>query len=486
MKIVIGYPPLLETKGTALLSQNRQFQWFHEPTYIYPMVPSYAATLLKEKGFDVTYIDSVAERISYEKFLQIIDELEPDVFAFETKTPVIKQHWKVINELKRIRPDMKIVIFGDHPTVLPRESLENSKADFILCGGDFDFLLSNLVEWLEKKSKPEPGIWYRDGKKIKNTGKFRLNHDLNELPFIDRELTKWWLYAYENGNFKKIPGTYTMVGRDCWHRVNGGCTFCAWTTLYPVWRVRKPESLINEIGYLIENYGVKTVFDDTGTFPVGPWLKKFCKMMINRGYNRMIDFSCNMRFGALTLKEYRLMKKAGFRMLLFGLESANQKTLDKINKNLRVEQIIDSCKKAKQAGLEPHLTIMLGYPWETREEAWKTFELAKYLFEKGWADTLQATMVIPYPGTRLFEECKDNGLLVTLDWNNYDMQKLVMKCGITEEDVKKMTQRMYKLFFNPKYMFKKLVSMRSFDDLDFFRRGIKKIFGHIQDFSAGR
>ena len=43
------------------------------------------------------------------------------------------------------------------------------------------------------------------------SGGFELKHDLNTLPRIDRELTRWKLYAYANGNFKYTPGTYTMV-----------------------------------------------------------------------------------------------------------------------------------------------------------------------------------------------------------------------------------------------------------------------------------
>jgi len=50
LKIAISYPPLESNKGIPLLSQNRQFQWFKAPTYIYPMVPAYAASLLKENG----------------------------------------------------------------------------------------------------------------------------------------------------------------------------------------------------------------------------------------------------------------------------------------------------------------------------------------------------------------------------------------------------------------------------------------------------
>lgn len=55
MRVSIAYPPLESTKGVALLGQNRQFQWFNSPTYIYPMVPAYAASYLKSKGFDVSW-----------------------------------------------------------------------------------------------------------------------------------------------------------------------------------------------------------------------------------------------------------------------------------------------------------------------------------------------------------------------------------------------------------------------------------------------
>jgi radical SAM superfamily enzyme YgiQ (UPF0313 family) len=481
MRVSISSPPISDITGTPMISQNRQYQVFSEPTYIYPCVPAYAATLLDKAGHEVIWDDAIAEGRTYGQWLSEIGKKAPELLMIETKTPVVKRHWRAINDVKEISPDTKVVLVGDHVTALPSESMENSEVDFVLTGGDYDFLLLNLAEWLEGRAKVlEPGIWYREDSGLKNTGKFQTSHDLNSLPLIDRDITKWWLYSEKNGNYKRTPGTYTMVGRDCWWH---GCTFCAWTVLYPNFRVRKPELLVDEIGRLIERYGVKTVFDDTGTFPVGNWLRKFCKLMIERGYNREIDLSCNMRFGALSLEDYELMKKAGFRMLLFGLESANQETLDRVNKGLTVDQIADSCKKAKQAGLEPHLTIMVGYPWESAENAWKTFELAKYLFEKGWAGTLQVTIVMPYPGTKLFDECRRENSLTTLDWDDYDMRKLVMKCEITEKDVKEMTRRIYKLYFNLGYMLHKLASIRSFDDIHFIGKGGKKIFGHLKDFS---
>jgi len=485
MRISISYPPIESEKGVPLLSQNRQFQYFSEPTYIYPIVPAYVATLLKKEGYEVIWDDAIAEAKTYAQWLKEVEKNSPDIMMIETKTPVVKRHWKIIEDVKRVSPKTKVVLVGDHVTALPEESMENSKVDYIIEGGDYDFLLLNLVKYLDgKQNLLEPGIWYRENGKVKSTGKFILNHDLNSLPFIDRDLTKWELYAYKNGNYKRTPGTYTMVGRDCWWRKNGGCSFCAWTTLYPIFRVRKPESLVDEIESLVEKYNIKEVFDDTGTFPVGEWLTRFANLMIERKLNEKIYFSCNMRFGALNEKDYQLLKKAGFRMLLYGLESASQKTLDMINKGVTVERIVKEIQWASNAGLEPHITIMVGYPWETREDAWNTFKLAKYFFEKGWAKTLQVTVVIPYPGTKLFEQAKKEGWLKTMDWNDYDMKKPVMKTPLPEEDVELMARKIYQLFFTPRYVANRVLTIRSLEDIQFILRGVKKVIGHVKDFSV--
>ncbi|MFH2110837.1 MAG: radical SAM protein [Candidatus Bathyarchaeota archaeon] len=486
MKVYISYPPIENTKGVPLLSQNRQFQWFSDPTYIYPVVPAYAASLLKEAGYDVVWDDAIAEEKIYEEWLSSIGKSQPDIMMIETKTPVVKTHWKIVEDVKEVSPETRVALVGDHVTALPRESMENSETDYILTGGDYDFLLLNLIEYLSGKTDVlEPGVWFRKDGEIMNSGDFVLNHDLNILPFIDRELTKWRLYAYKNGNFKATPGFYTMVGRDCWWRRNGGCTFCSWPTLYPVFRVRKPELLVNEIGVLIEKYGAREIFDDTGTFPVGVWLRKFCELMIERGYNEKVRISCNMRFGALSQEDYQLMRKAGFRMLLFGLESASQRILDELNKGLTVDEIVDSCRKAKESGLTVHITIMFGYPNASRQEELQTYQLTKKLMDGGCADTLQSTLLMPYPGSRLYEMALENGWLRFSpgEWELWDMSEPVLKSGgMSPEEVKRLCDETYRLFWSPKYVLRKLLSIRSFEDLRFSFRGARKVLGHIKDF----
>jgi len=493
MKIAIAYPPFDDIKGTPLLSQNRQYQVFHHPTYIYPVVPALAATLLKKAGYEVFWLDGIAEGWSYQEWLSEIKRIKPDLIVMETKTPVVKRHWKIISNIKYQISNIKVVLVGDHVTALPEESFKNSKVDYILTGGDYDFLLLNLINHLAKKEKLEPGIYYRDKKDmISNTGKFVLNHDLNKLPFIDRELTKWQLYAYENGNYKRTPGTYIMAGRDCWWRKDGGCTFCSWPTLYPTWRMRRVENVLDEIGQLIEKYQIKEVMDDTGTFPAGEYIREFCQGMIKRGYNKKIYFDCNMRFGALTKEDYELMAKAGFRFLLYGLESANQETVDRLNKGTKIANIEKELKIAKAVNqkvgghLEPHVTCMVGFPWETKKEAEKTIKMTKNLFAQGLIQTLQATIVIPYPGTVLFKECQRNSWLATENWNDYDMSQPVMKTSMKDEEVLALTQGLYKSFMTPAFILQKILSIRNFEDLKFLVRGAKALFGHLIDFRGKR
>lgn len=490
MKIMIAYPPLQNRKGFPTLGQNRQFQYFRAPTYIYPVVPAQAASLLQENGFSVVWLDCISQDICYESFRSIVRSEKPDIIVFETKTPVIKRQWQITDDLKDLSRGswpLRVVLVGDHVTALPEESFRNSKVDFVLTGGDYDFLLLSLCKLIADKGGipatggAEEGIYYRQDGSIKNTGRFRLNHDLNLLPFIDRRLTQWKQYAFENGNYKRTPATYIMSGRDCWW---GKCTFCSWGSFYPEFRVRKTENVLDEIGMLVARYGVKEIMDDTGTFPVGEWLRRFCRGHIERGLHKKIYLDCNMRFAALSKEELALMKKANFRLLLFGLESANQKTLDRLRKNLKVEQVIEGCKQAREAGLFPHITIMFGYPWEDYDDALRTLRLGTWLLKKGYAYTMQATVVIPYPGTPLYQECKENRLLKTEDWDDYDMKRPVMKTSISDERLMGLARSMYGVSFQPGFLLKKLVSIKDLEDLRYYARAFKKVVGHIFDFGG--
>lgn len=480
MKVLITYPPLKTGKGVAMVTQNRQFQWYKIPSCLFPLIPASAATLLKSKGIEVIWKDAIIEGLSQPEYVGFLQKTRPDLVVLEGKTPVMRRMWQIIAEIKALLPEAKVVIMGDHVTAFPEETLAHSPVDFVLTGGDFDFLLLNLCRHLEHGEPLEPGFYFRQDGHRRNTGPFVLNHDLDALPLIDRDLTKSLLYNQER-NMKYQPHAYTMAGRDCPY---GRCKFCSWTTLFPKFRVRSVQNYLDEVGLLIERYGIREIFDDTGTFPTGPWLKEFCAGMVARGYNKKVAISCNMRAASVTEESAQLMNTAGFRLLKLGLESANQATLDRIDKNTRVEQIHAACRILKKAGLEVHLTTMVGYPWETRADAMKTHAMLKELMDSGLADVFQSTIVVPYPGTPLFKEAVANQwfLIDPTDYEQFDMKQPVLKTGdLTREEVTELCNRMFRIYFSPRHLMHKIKGLKP-SEIPFLARGACAAVGHLFDF----
>ena len=201
------------------------------------------------------------------------------------------------------------------------------------------------------------------------------------LPAPDRVWTK--AKTYMSGNYKYV-GTHILAANGCWH---GQCTFCVENG--SKYEVRMVEDVVDEIDEC-KSLGFEEVFDDSGTFPRDIWLKRFCAKMVLRPYK--IVLGCNMR---IVDTDYELMKWAGFRMLLFGVESANQETLDRIHKGLKFNSIVPILKKASQAGLQPHITVMFGYPWETDEDALRTLKFVHRMLRSGYAYTAQASLYSP-------------------------------------------------------------------------------------------
>lgn len=503
VKIAVGYPPIESKKGVALLSQNRQFQYFNAPTYIYPMIPAYAASNLQDKGYKAYWMDGIAERKKYQEWVEELGKINPDYLMVETKSPIVKKHWKQIDDLKKQLPKLKLIWVGDHVTFLPLEIFENSKLDYAITGADYDFVSVNLLNHIHKGEELESGIYWRKGDKnikakpkftfkiktdeiIYSSGPASVRHNVETLPFVDRDLTKWKLYAYENGNYKYTPATYMYSGRDCWWN---RCTFCVWNhTINPMssYRTFSPERLFAEVKHVVDKYGVKEIFDDAGTLFIGPRLKRFCELMIESGYNKKVRYGCNMRFNALTQEYYDLMGKAGFRFILFGMESGNQKTIDKLDKGTKEADAINGPRMARKAGLDPHITIMLGYPWESYEDAKRTIAIAKYAFKKGYYETMQATIVIPYPGTPLYKECKEKGWLLTDDYDKFDMRQAVMKIPFPKEKILELEQELYSSFMTPQYVTRKLLSIRSFHDAKYLFYMAKKLLGHLMDFDPSQ
>jgi radical SAM superfamily enzyme YgiQ (UPF0313 family) len=190
------------------------------------------------------------------------------------------------------------------------------------------------------------------------------------------------------------------------------------------------------------------VFDDSATFPTGEWLSRFNDAIRKIG---SIYFGCNFRIcsdNEFTL--FQDMQQAGFRMLLFGIESANQYTLDKINKGVKSEDIIPVLKKAANAGLEPHVAVMFGFPWETDAEALNTLRLVHYLLRKGYAKTAQASFYCPEKETPAGQENQKG-----------------------QEHHRKYVSKIYDIYKYPDFWWTTIRDIKNKDDLKYLWRKIK-------------
>ena len=138
MRVAIAYPPLPSGNGVPLLTQNRQFQWFSRPTYIFPVVPATAATMLARAGHEVLFLDGIAAEMTAEDFEAKLAAFAPELVVLETKTPVVKRHWQWIAD----HPSFKCVLVGDHVTALPEESIATKGVCAVIPGGDWDKYLA--------------------------------------------------------------------------------------------------------------------------------------------------------------------------------------------------------------------------------------------------------------------------------------------------------------------------------------------------------
>jgi len=485
MKILVCYPPIKTTRKFPLLGQNRQFRYSSSSgVRIYPIVPSSTATLLNNAGFKVKYLDAINLRLSWTQFIKEFNVFSPDIVIIEVKTPVIYYYWNVINSIKKNFPDIQFVLVGDHVSFRPDESLKKSRADFVATGGDYDVEVYKLVKYLNGEINDMPaGIWYKKEEKLKNTGLPQLVSNLDEVPFIDRELTNWKIYgeAYLNR-----PCTYTMWGRGC---APGICTFCVWSS--NLWnnkaRLRSVDNVLDEIEILVNTLKIKEIFDDTDTSTWNKkWLKKLCNGLINRGLNDKVFLSCNARATNLDKETCKLMKKAGFRLLKVGLESGCNKTLKKIKKIETIEQIKQGIKNAKDHGLNVLMTMMVGYPWESKADFNKTYQVAKelMLYKTKVGDSLQASVVIPYPGTPLYLEAIKEGWF-RIDpnkYDDYDMSQPVLNAKISPEEINEFCDRLWKIHLDIKFILKTLLGIRRLGDFRLIWQGIRSVFGHTNDF----
>jgi NAD(P)H-flavin reductase len=134
MKIAISYPPIINAHGQkAMVSQNRNVQYFKEPTYLLPVTYAQAATWLKQLGHDVYWDDGNAQLKTYDNWIEDLVHWQPEMVVLESTTPVMKFYWKTINQLKQRLPECVVVMTGYHSMRMPEETMQQSAPLTLYC-----------------------------------------------------------------------------------------------------------------------------------------------------------------------------------------------------------------------------------------------------------------------------------------------------------------------------------------------------------------
>ena len=199
-----------------------------------------------------------------------------------------------------------------------------------------------------------------------------------------------------------------------------------------------------------------------------------------------LDQMQNHRFGLLItdinmprldgIELLKKMKKAGCIHIAYGVESGNQTVLNKIPKNVTLDQIRAGVRLTKKVGI-PSVSgfFMLGLIGDTKKTMEDTIKFAKSLD----LDKVSISLTTPYPGTRLFEEIKKNGKFLFNFKNWEDYHHTSGRMSFTHPDVappevvEDMYQKYYKeFFFRQKYIIKQVLKIRSFGQLQMMSRGL--------------
>jgi anaerobic magnesium-protoporphyrin IX monomethyl ester cyclase len=491
MRVAISYPPIFNSDGQkAMVSQNRNVQFFKKPTYLLPVVQAQAATWLRDSGYSVLWDDGNAQEKSFSAWMNDLVKWKPDVIVLEGTTPVMHFYWDLVKKLKVFLPKTLLIFTGFHSMRRPEETLLECPADIVLKSNHIDFLLARLLSFIEshkeswRESCDIEGLLIRTKSGFRDTGAFRQIETLDRAPLIDRDLVEWKRYGYENGNFLQTPGTYaTSVIRDC---IFGKCTFCRYNGPELSFSMMSVEKSLDEYQTLIEKYKAREIFDDSGVWYRGKEAREFAEGIIKRGLHKKgCYFGFNTRFEYLDRETIEVLARANFRFVLLGLEAADNETLARLNKGYQIQHVEKCLSWMKEFGLHPHLTIMVGYYWQTEEQLQRTVSFVKKLMFSGLARTLQVTICTPLDFTPYHEECLKEGALLTSDYRAHDMSRIIVKTPIPHDRYYQAIREMYGIAFHPRFLLRQCLFLLQFRKRDwqflftYGWRAMRRVRNHV-------
>ena len=175
--------------------------------------------------------------------------------------------------------------------------------------------------------------------------------------------------------------------------------------------------------------------------------KAICDEIIRRGLKAPWTLINGIRVNRTDGELLQKLKEAGCYQAAFGIESGNQEILDRIRKDITKDQVREAVTLTRKVGIETFGFFMLGLPGDTEETMQDTIDFAVELD----LDIAKFAVTMPLPGTPLFDEYDEQGLILTKDWSQYlfhDLSNPVYKHpNLSWETIIKYYKKAYRRFY---------------------------------------
>ena len=188
------------------------------------------------------------------------------------------------------------------------------------------------------------------------------------------------------------------------------CAFCG-AYLGTKFRVRHLEDIEQDIDRVAQNYSrsVRRVFLENGDALIYPQnmlvkvLTKLCKRFPN--LERVGTYATPQSALIKSTDELKELNQLGLKIAYLGVETGDGELLQKINKGVNYDQMVEAGKKLKQAGITLSVTVILGLGGVEGSEN-HALNTAKILSEIN-PDFVGALTVMLVPGTPLHKDWKE-------------------------------------------------------------------------------
>lgn len=408
---------------------------------------SIAAVLEQADGCEVSILDAMVSDYAQEAYegeymtyglsdkqiSERINQSHPDAVGISCiMSSQLPNVLRVARLSKQAFPKVPVVVGGLHPSFFPQDALKSQDVDFVVLGeGEYRF--KNLLDCLHRKTTPSmDGIAFRndDGSMVVRQPQEKIK-ELDALPFPARHLLPMEDYIKVNISLSPYPKkkrvAEVLTSRGCPNR----CIFCASSNFWGhEFRPRSAENVLNEIRSLKSTYAIEEIefSDDNLTFD-RERMQKLCEGLIPLKLKWCTPNGVSI--DTLDEELLKLMKRSGCYQLTFSLESASERVLKKImHKHVNLERVPGLVQRAHRLGISTHGTFVMGFPEESLDEISANFKLAYSLM----FDSVSFFVVAPLPGSELYAQCREKGLLKDFDIKSIDYKKSMLNLNYISAD----------------------------------------------------